>query len=71
MKRPSKIVVPCSWFIVCVACLMFAVAVPAMGLGAQDEVLALSVIGQAGRLIDEATSINNLAQMYIGWMPWL
>jgi phosphatidylinositol kinase/protein kinase (PI-3 family) len=45
--------------------------VPTTGLGAQEEVLALSVIGQAGRLIDEATATNNLAQMYMGWMPWL
>mmetsp|Transcript_12885 Transcript_12885/g.21045 ORF Transcript_12885/g.21045 Transcript_12885/m.21045 type:complete len:955 (-) Transcript_12885:177-3041(-) len=53
------------------ACKKRKAPVPAVGLGAQDEVLALSVIGQAGRLIDEATSVNNLAQMYIGWMPWL
>ena len=45
--------------------------VPTVGLGAQDEVLPLSVIGQTGRLIDEATAINNLSQMYIGWMPWM
>ena len=45
--------------------------VPVTGLGAQEEFLALSVIGQVGKLIEEATAINNLSQMYIGWMPWL
>ena len=35
------------------------------------ETLPLSVHGQVDQLIREATSPNNLAQMYIGWMPWL
>jgi serine/threonine-protein kinase ATR len=39
-----------------------------------DEVanlLPLSVEGQAHRLIAEATSNENLVQMYVGWTPWL
>ncbi|KAG5187220.1 kinase-like domain-containing protein [Tribonema minus] len=32
--------------------------------------LPLSVQGQVHRLIQEATSLENLAQMYVGWMPW-
>ena len=33
--------------------------------------LPLSVEGQVQRLIQEATSNENLVQMYIGWMPWM
>jgi serine/threonine-protein kinase ATR len=44
---------------------------PQRGLGAQvDEYLPLSVQGQVARMIDEARSEENLAQMYIGWQPW-
>lgn len=35
------------------------------------ESLPLSVEGQVHRLIQEATSNENLVQMYIGWMPWM
>ncbi|CAH0522317.1 unnamed protein product [Peronospora belbahrii] len=35
------------------------------------ETLPLSVQGQVEKLIHEATSHENLAQMYIGWMPFL
>lgn len=37
----------------------------------QIAALPLSVTGQAQRLLEEAISEQNLAQMYIGWMPWL
>ncbi|EEY63983.1 phosphatidylinositol kinase (PIK-L4) [Phytophthora infestans T30-4] len=37
----------------------------------ENETLPLSVQGQVDKLIDEATSNENLAQMYIGWMPFL
>ena len=44
---------------------------PQRGLGAQsDEALPLSIQGQVARMIDEARSEENLAQMYIGWQPW-
>ncbi|CAN0164297.1 unnamed protein product, partial [Laminaria digitata] len=33
--------------------------------------LPLSVQGQVHRLITEATSQENLCQMYVGWMPWM
>lgn len=36
-----------------------------------DVALPLSVPGQVQKLIHEATSLENLAQMYIGWMPFL
>jgi phosphatidylinositol kinase/protein kinase (PI-3 family) len=40
---------------------------PSRGIGSsRDELLPLSVMGQAQRLIDEATAIENLAQLYIG-----
>ena len=29
-----------------------------------------SVEGQVQRLINDATDINNLCQMYLWWMPW-
>ena len=31
----------------------------------------LSVEGQVHKMITEATSIENLVQLYVGWMPWL
>jgi len=31
----------------------------------------LSVEGQAHKLIAEATSSENLVQLYVGWMPWV
>jgi len=31
----------------------------------------LSVEGQVHKLIAEATSSENLVQLYVGWMPWL
>ncbi|KAL4128066.1 hypothetical protein PRIC2_007060 [Phytophthora ramorum] len=37
----------------------------------ENETLPLSVQGQVDKLIHEATSHENLAQMYIGWMPFL
>ena len=33
--------------------------------------LPLSVAGQVNALIEEATSIDNLCQMYIGWAPYM
>jgi len=38
--------------------------------GLPDSPLEFSVAGQVERLIAEATSDENLAQMYVGWMPW-
>ena len=37
----------------------------------ENEGFPLSVQGQVDKLIQEATSTENLAQMYIGWMPFL
>ncbi|GMF47260.1 unnamed protein product [Phytophthora fragariaefolia] len=37
----------------------------------ETDSLPLSVKGQVDKLIHEATSLENLAQMYIGWMPFL
>ncbi|TDH68610.1 hypothetical protein CCR75_000959 [Bremia lactucae] len=37
----------------------------------ETDTLPLSVQGQVDKLIHEATSHENLAQMYIGWMPFL
>jgi len=31
----------------------------------------LSVQQQEQKLITEATNIQNLVQVYVGWMPWL
>ena len=31
----------------------------------------LSVEGQVQRMIMEATSKDNLVQVYVGWMPWI
>ena len=39
--------------------------------GLSDSSLEFSVQGQVDRLILEATSDENLSQMYVGWMPWL
>ena len=40
-----------------------------------DEEMArmvpLSVEGQVHKMISEATSHENLVQLYIGWMPWI
>lgn len=36
-----------------------------------SHVLPLSVEGQVHKMIAEATSSDNLVQMYIGWMPWI
>ncbi|GMF73940.1 unnamed protein product [[Candida] boidinii] len=33
--------------------------------------LPVSVSGQVDAVIQQATSAENLAQMYIGWMPFL
>jgi serine/threonine-protein kinase ATR len=33
--------------------------------------VALSVEGQVQRMISEATSHENLVQVYVGWMPWI
>lgn len=46
------------------------------GLGAdQDDeltnLLPLSVEGQVHKMIAEATSHENLLQLYVGWMPWM
>jgi len=44
---------------------------PVRGVGASlDDSHSLSVSGYVQRLIDEATAIENLAQMYVGWQPW-
>ena len=41
------------------------------GTGAsREDSLPLSVEGQVQRLIEEATAVENLVQMYIGWQPW-
>ena len=40
----------------------------------EDEmahILPLSVEGQVQKMISEATSHENLVQLYVGWMPWL
>jgi phosphatidylinositol kinase/protein kinase (PI-3 family) len=39
--------------------------------GNQCSSMALSVEGQANNLILEATDIDNLCQMYIGWGPFM
>ena len=39
--------------------------------GLSDSTLEFSVQGQVQRLIEEATSDENLCLMYVGWMPWL
>jgi serine/threonine-protein kinase ATR len=40
-----------------------------VGVGAPPS-LPLSPEGQVQRLLEEATSIQNLGKMYIWWMPW-
>ncbi len=35
------------------------------------KVLPLSVVGQVNVLINEATNLNNLANMYLGWAPYM
>jgi len=46
--------------------------IPSRGLGAsKEEQLPLSVAGQTQRLIEEATCMENLSQLYIGWQPWV
>ncbi|CAN0366361.1 unnamed protein product, partial [Hapterophycus canaliculatus] len=49
----------------------YNLAVPRPGAADAGNDLPLSVQGQVHRLITEATSQENLCQMYIGWMPWL
>ena len=39
--------------------------------GEDGHMLPLSVEGQVHKMIAEATSSENLVQMYIGWMPWI
>jgi len=39
--------------------------------GNQCSSMALSVEGQANKLIQEATDIDNLCEMYIGWGPFI
>ncbi len=36
-----------------------------------SHILPLSVEGQVHRMINEATSYENLVQLYVGWMPWI
>lgn len=36
-----------------------------------DRGMSLSVVGQVDELIRAAMDHHNLAQMYVGWMPWL
>lgn len=38
--------------------------------GAENGASALSVPGQVDRLIIQATSVENLCQGYMGWMPF-
>jgi serine/threonine-protein kinase ATR len=35
------------------------------------HLLPLSVEGQVHKMIAEATSNENLVQLYVGWMPWV
>lgn len=46
-------------------------AKPSPPSGISDSTMEFSVQGQVQRLIQEATSDENLCQMYVGWMPWL
>jgi serine/threonine-protein kinase ATR len=46
-------------------------APPTKGMCAAQGELSLSVSGQVQRLIEEATNVENLCQMYVGWCPWL
>lgn len=36
-----------------------------------SDILPLSIEGQVDRMIKEATSQENLVQLYVGWMPWI
>ena len=36
-----------------------------------SQYLPLSVDGQVHKMISEATSRENLVQLYVGWMPWV
>lgn len=36
-----------------------------------SHLLPLSVEGQTAKMIAEATSSENLVQLYVGWMPWV
>jgi serine/threonine-protein kinase ATR len=46
--------------------------VPTRGVGpSREELLPLSVQGQAQKLIEEATALENLSQLYYGWQAWL
>ena len=36
-----------------------------------SNMLALTVDGQVHKMISEATSCENLVQLYVGWMPWV
>ncbi len=38
--------------------------------GKTEEGMSISVEGQVHQLIEEATSLENLAQMYVGWGAW-
>lgn len=35
------------------------------------QLMPLSVEGQVHKMIAEATSSENLVQLYVGWMPWI
>ena len=36
-----------------------------------SHILPMSVEGQVHKMISEASSPENLVQLYVGWMPWL
>lgn len=36
-----------------------------------SHLLPLSVEGQVHKMIAEATNVENLVQLYVGWMPWV
>jgi len=36
-----------------------------------SQYLPLSIDGQVHKMISEATSRENLVQLYVGWMPWI
>ena len=40
------------------------------GINQMRSPVPQSVDGQVARLINDATDINNLGQMYVWWMPW-
>ena len=44
------------------------------GVSEEDDYsthVAFSVEGQVHKMISEATSHENLVQVYVGWMPWI